>query len=303
MGRLLFILSLTGCGGGFLDETACQYDVFDWYPGLTTYLDEGSDLGFTVFPEQSYIDEINGTFITSNDDTDFYWYTTYSGPYYLTESTTQGIGTAYTNGDLDVLYVTDVEDTLGDMWRTAQRETRTGCNGSFTSAFTDVTGLSWGDIQSDLEQYAATNYTIASKDRVDFNTSISSSGYSWSRTGSAFSDFDQTWVTEWSEGQTDFFSNANFFSDGTRFSEWEQSDNDVMYVGTDDSGVNGSRTTNYTIAEIGKSPYAKINLVYQYEGSAAGTWTDLDSGTVCDMNITASGRCTYECDDGTSGDC
>jgi hypothetical protein len=294
---------MTGCGGGFLDETSCQYDVFGWYPGLSMYLDDGSDLGFTISPEQSYIEKINGAFITNNADTDFYWYTTYSAPYFLTESTTQGIGTAYLNGDLDVLYVTDVVDTLGDTWRTARRETRSGCRGSYTIADTDETGLSWGSIQSELEQYVSTEYTIASKDRVDFNTSMSGTGYSWSEKGSVFSDLEETWVTEWSEGQTDYFSNANFFPDGTRYSEWEQSDNDTVFVGIDDSAVNGSVTSDYTIAEIGKNPYARIHMVYQYNGAAAGTWTDMQSGTVCDMDITASGKCTYECDDGTSGNC
>jgi hypothetical protein len=303
MGRLLLIFSLTGCGGGFLDQTSCQHDIFGWYPGLSMYLDEGSDLGFTIAPEQSYIDKINGAFITNNAETDFYWYTTYSGQYYLNKSTTQGIGTAYTNGDLDILYVTDIEDTLGDEWRTARRETRTGCSGSFTTAETDISGLNWGSIQTEIEQYVSTDYTIASDDRVNFTSTSSGSGYSWSQTGSVFSDLDETWVTEWTEGQTEYFSNANYFSDGTRYSNWEQSDNSVEYKGTDESGVNGSVTSDYTIAELGKNPYARIHMVYQYSGVAAGTWTDLDSGTVCDMDITASGRCTYECDDGSSGNC
>jgi len=300
---MFFVFSLFGCGGGFLDDTSCQHDVFDWYPGLSMYLDAGSDLGFTIAPEQSYIEKINGEFITNNADTDFYWYTTYSGAYFLDKSTTQGIGTAYTNGDLDILYVTDVEDSLGDNWRMARRETRTGCTGSYTSGLTEVNGLNWNSVQNDIDGYVATNYTIASKDRVDFSSSTSGSGYSWDQSGSVFSDLEETWVTEWSEGRTEFFSNTNYLPDGTRFSEWEQSDDQIDYVGTDDEAVNGAVTTDYTIAESGKNPYARIQMVYQYNGSGSGTWTDIQDGTVCDMDVTAAGKCTYECDDGSSGNC
>ena len=115
MKRMIPLVLLTACGGNFVDNSPrCGHDVFDWFGGLVHHLDQGDGFSFNYVPPELSVARINGGYITENSNTDFYWYKTYADGYYLEKSTIQGIGTAYSSGDLDVLYVEDVVDSLED---------------------------------------------------------------------------------------------------------------------------------------------------------------------------------------------
>ena len=306
---LVCVLGLTACGGGFVDNSPrCGNDPFDWFGGLVQHLDQGEDFAFSYNPGQSNIGKIAGGYITNNANTDFYWYTTYEDGYYLTQSTTQGIGTAYENGDVDVLYAEDVEDVLGDTWRRVVREERGGCDGRFTEIYTDDEDLDWAELQSDvLASDESTEYTIVSSDRVEYTSTYApSDSTSRVQVGSWNSDYETEYSETWEDGQNEGTSEVFVDSDGSYRDEFWQvfqgNDGKIERLGVTLGAFDGSTVQDYTQGSPGQTPDWTIHAEYNYDGSGRATWVYSDD-TVCDLVIKASGNCTYTCDNGQSGDC
>ena len=300
---------LSACGGGFVDSSPrCGHDVFDWFGGLVMHLDQGEDFSFNYDPRYGNVDKVAGGYITENSNTDFYWYTTYANGFYLTKSTTQGIGTAYENGDLDVLFAEDVEDTLGDTWRNVTREERGGCTGKITTMSADDGDLDWAALQSDiLNADTVIDYSIASPDRVEYTSVYEPSGSSKrTRIGVWDSNFTDTYTESWESGQSEGTGEVTVRADGT-YSEsfWQVfpgNAGDVERIGTTEGRFDGSYEQDYTQGPPGKKPDWYIESIYQYDGSGEATWTHKD-GTVCDLTVKSNGNCTYTCDNGQGGDC
>jgi hypothetical protein len=303
-------LMVSACGGGFVDSSPrCGHEVFDWFGGLVMHLEQGEDFSFNYDPRYGNVDKVAGGYITENTNTDFYWYTTYTDGYYLSKSTTQGIGTAYQNGDLDVLYAEDVEDVLGDTWRNVVREERGGCSGRIASLTTDTDeALKWAALQADIiGSNLVVDYSIVSPERVEY-TSVyeSSSAYRRVRTGAWTSDFRDSYSETWEDGQSEGTGEMAIRADGT-YSEsfWQVfpgNAGDLERIGTTDGRFNGGMEQELTQGSPNKIPDWYIQASYDYDGSGEATWTHKD-GTVCDLTFKANGNCTYTCDDGGSGDC
>ena len=200
------LLLLTACGGNFVDSSQrCEHDVFDWFGGLVQHLEQGDGFAFNYVPDQGHVSKVAGGYITNNPDTDFYWYTTYANGHYLQKSTTQGIGTAWTSGDLDVLLVEDVEDVLDDDWRMIRREERGGCKGRISEMSSSSDDLDWGDFQLALNSDAVvTEYTIISSDRVDYTRVYEpSKNENLERTGNWLSDHTGSYSETWKDGSSE----------------------------------------------------------------------------------------------------
>ena len=149
-------------------------------------------------------------------ETDFYWYTTYANGYFLTKSTTQGIGTAYENGDLDVLLVEDVEDVLGDSWRYVSREERGGCKGRISEMSSDSTSLDWSDFQVQLNSSSrVTDYNIVSTERVEYTQTYNPSGQSVRSVRVLAVEFTGRYTENWENGQSEGSSEMEVGFDGT----------------------------------------------------------------------------------------
>jgi len=309
MRGVLWVLLLPACGGNFVDRTPrCEHDVFDWFGGLVEHLDKGDGLAFNYEPEQGHIAKVAGGYITNNADTDFYWYTTYSNGYYLTKSTTQGIGTAYENGDVDLLLVEDVEDVLGDTWRYVSREERGGCKGRISEMSSDTDSLDWSDFQVQLNNNSrVTDYNIVSKDRIEYTQTYKASGsVSSDRTGFWLSNLTGRYTETWENGQSEGSSEMDVSFDGTAseafWAEYPSNDGRQERTGTRLYNFDGSQRAEYTQGRVGQEPDWEIVEDVSYDGSEEAVWTASD-GTVCDLEVDVEGRCTYECDNGQSGNC
>ena len=307
MRRIVPLVLLSACGGNFVDSSPrCGHDVFDWFGGLVQHLDQGDGFAFNYVPPEVNVSQINGGYITDNENTDFYWYKTYADGFYLTKSTTQGIGTAFENGDLDVLYVEDVVDSLEDEWRVVVREERGGCDGRRSVMFTSPEDLAWSEIQSDIGNDATvTDYTIVSKDRVEFTETYSpSKNVGRVRIGEWKSDQTSSYSETWENGSSEGTSDVSIAADGTSIEEFWQlyPDSDVERMGSTLSKFDGSYHQEYTQGAPGKTPDWDIVSDVNYDGSGTAVWINQD-GTVCDLVFKANGNCTYSCDNGQDGEC
>lgn len=307
MRRMIPLVLLTACGGNFVDNSPrCSHDVFDWFGGLVHHLDQGDGFAFNYVPPEVNVARINGGYITENENTDFYWYKTYTDGYFLEKSTIQGIGTAYSSGDLDVLYVEDVVDSLEEEWRVVVREERGGCDGRRSVMYGDQGDIDWADIQAGIGDDASeTVYTIMSSDRVEFTETYEpSKSISRVRVGAWSSDRSTQYSETWQNGNSEGSSEVSISPEGTSTEDfWElYSDSDLERIGTSLTKFDGSVHSEYTQGEPGKEPEWEIVSDVNYDGSGLAVWTYND-GTVCDLVFKANGNCTYTCDNGQDGDC
>jgi hypothetical protein len=306
---LIASLLLSACGGGFVESSPrCNHDVFDWFGGLVMHLDQGEDFKFNYDPRYGNVDKIVGGYTTENTNTDFYWYTTFSNGFYLRRSTTQGIGTAYVNGDLDVLLVEDVEDSLNDSWRNVLREERGGCVGRMTSFSTEVGDMDWSALQNQVNDASTVlDYTIVSPDRVEYSRIYEpSKSEKWVRVGAWNSEYEDRYAETWESSQQEGTREVVIRADGTSVEEfWEEytsNSGKEERIGTREGRFSGAEHSEYTQGPVGKKPDWDIVSDMGYDGAGSATWTH-KSGTVCELNIKANGKCSYTCDDGTKGDC
>lgn len=306
---LIASLILGACGGGFIQsDPRCNHDVFDWFGGLVMHLDQGDDFKFNYAPPYGNVEKVVGGYVTENTNTDFYWYTTYANGFYLRKSTTQGIGTAYVNGDVDLLLVEDVEDALDNTWRNVVREERGGCSGRMTSYTADVGDLDWADIQTQINKASTVlNYTIVSPDRVDYTRIYApSNGKKWTRVGawdSALEDrYEETWENGEEEGRNEVVIQNDGKSIETFWHTYASNSGMQERIGTTQGHFSGAEHSEFTQGPVDKKPDWDIVSDLEYDGSGSATWTH-KSGTVCELNFKASGKCSYTCDDGTQGDC
>jgi hypothetical protein len=300
---------LSACGGGFVDSSPrCKHDVFDWFGGLVMHLDQGEDFKFNYDPRYGNVDKVVGGYTTENSNTDFYWYTTYSSGYFLRKSTTQGIGTAYVNGDLDVLWVEDVEDSAENSWRNVVREERGGCAGRMTSLSANLGDIDWANLQTQInESPTVLDYTIVSPERVEYTRVYEpSNSEKWVRVGAWNSEFENHYSETWESGQQEGTNEVVIRADGTSLNEfWVEYPSDSgkqERIGTREGRFSGAEHSEFTQGVVGKKPDWDIVSDMEYDGSGTATWTH-KNGTVCDLDFEADGECSYACDDGTKGDC
>ena len=310
MRTLITVLLLSGCGGGFVDNNPrCTHDVFDWFGGLVQHLDQGEDFKFNYNPGAGNVDKIIGGYVTENTNTDFYWYTTYANGFYLSKSTTQGIGTAYVNGDVDVLLVEDVEDTLGDSWRRVVREERGGCTGRVTSYLTSETGeLDWPSIQGEINNSPTViDYSIVSGERVEYTRTYEpSKSEKWVRVGFWNAALENQYSETWEYGDEEGTNEVTVRADGTSIVEFWRSypsnSGTMERIGSTDGLFSGGTHSEFTQGPVDKEPDWDIVSDQEYDGSGSAVWTH-KSGTVCDLDFESDGDCSYKCDDGSKGDC
>jgi hypothetical protein len=310
MRTLIAVLLLSGCGGGFVDKNPrCSNDVFDWFGGLVKHLDQGEDFKFNYNPALGNVDKIVGGYVTENTNTDFYWYTTYSDGFYLAKSTTQGIGTAYANGDVDVLLVEDIEDSLNDSWRSIVREERGGCSGRVTSYITSDQGdFDWPSIQSDINNGTSVlEYSIVSGTRVEYTRTYEpNNSEKRVRVGFWNAAMEDQYSETWEYGEEEGTNEMLIRADGTSTVEfwWSYPSNTgtMERIGVTEGFFSGATHSEFTQGPVDKKPDWDIVSDREYDGSGTAVWSH-KGGTVCDLEFESNGDCSYACDDGTKGDC
>jgi hypothetical protein len=280
---------LGGCRG-FLDrQTTCDFDVYDWWPGLATHVNQDRDAVFDYDPGDAPIARVSGSYDPSEGSGDFQFLVEYADGYFLEKSVATGYGTVYFGGDLDLLYETTTRDVLGEDVKMRVREKRHLCSGlkKFTNLDTDEGWILSYDITSEDEVISTIStdepnnvYTERRIERSDYSvdTILSAEGTGWSR-----EEVATVYVT------------------GIRESTWSQEDSSDEMAGITTRYFDGSEVSEYSWAQDGEH-VADITANYEYDGSGTSLYV-YEDGSSCDVEVDDAGECIYTCSDGNSGDC
>ncbi len=290
--RILFLaLALSGCRRGFLDrDKTCEYDVYDWWDGLSTHVNQDKDAEFDYSPEPAAKQWVSGSYDPSPESGEFSWQLDYAEGYFLQASAVSGYGTAYFGGDLDVLYERLVRDSLGEDTHTRVREKRAGCEGNRRT--TDL----------DDDTVWETHYQITSDDTVVSRTTMDlGSDASYLLIQTERSDYSIESALNISQGG--FTQSETTVEDlsGEEQSEWDWDDGTDTVGGSTDRLFNGKEISNYEWHRNGDKQ-ADIHSEINYDGSGTARYSYTD-GESCTFTYDSGRGCTYDCSDGESGDC
>jgi len=289
----LTLLAATGCSsnGAWLDrkEMSCAADPFDWFGGLSVYLDSGevgeSAVTFNYAAPQGYIDRVAGQYNTSTGD---YNYTITYNNYFLQTDVVTGYGTVYHNGALDILETVERTNLAGTTSTWQVREERFVCDGVRQTYTAPKVGQS--------EFIDETSYKLVSADKVSYSREDTDNGGFIS--GQYLSDLTHTYVLDYGD---EWYSVGTELPNGSRSDEFEAIIGDQRYSGTIDYTSTGEQTQIYSVREVG-SPAVLWRVNKELNrvglGTAKFTYTGGDS---CDVTYAASGDCEYSCSDGSSG--
>jgi len=286
MTAALFFALLGGCSSWIDGAPACNHDVYSWSDDLLAHILTGEgDGAFAYDPEDVPRKNIAGSYDVNTGD--FSWDVTYASDYFLQSESVTGYGTAYHNGDLDLLFTDTVTDVLGNTGTTNYRTVRKGC--SMTIAY-------WSnDNQSDLI--------------VEDGSYADADAYNWEGVygdyalrGGMRQNLSHTFGYEANDGSAAVFTTykPEGTSDSTMSGEWDTRGR--TYEGTTHGRFDGGTEGAYKVYDTDGSLYLTVTSDYAYDGSGGETQVDAD-GNRCDLSVTSGGDCSYTCDDGSSGGC
>jgi hypothetical protein len=281
----MFALALLGCNVWFDETPTCAYDVYEWSDDVTAHILTGDGSGsFSYDPDDDPRVEIRGSYDPSSGD--FSWTESFGKDFYLDEVEVEGFGTAYHNGDVDVIFEraqTDMLDAVTREWRRVRRQ---GC---------DMAVASWADGAEDEAVTASGSYP----DDDNFQWTIDYAGYDWR--GSLRRSQARTEVIDADDGS--YFVSTIWQADGVTSSELEVDCYDAYFcVGTTERGFFGVERGDIDVLD-GDDLLATITWELDYEGEGSQTIAYADGETVSCSYDVSDGACTYECDDGSGGDC
>lgn len=280
---LASLLALSGCATWIDQEPGCQFSVYDWSDDLLSHIMTGDGSGeFDYDPEDTPRNSIKGAYDVQSGD--YAWSIDYAQSYFLIDGQVSGYGTAYHNGDLDVLQATTFTDVLGDQYLVNERTKRTGCK---------MTSETWSDDNlSDLFTQTGT-YT----DATTYEWSADVSGYTWQ--GSWHANLSRTETVEANDGS--YSSQITTKPEGTADGDIAFTSGGYDYAGTYKRRFDGGEEQALTQSDNGET-VATIATDYNYDGSGTATYSYPD-GSRCDLTVDVSQDCTYTCSDGSSGSC
>ena len=282
--RWALVLMLSpGCATWLDQEPACTFNAYDWSDDLLANIMSGDGDGtFDLDPEDTPRSGVVGSYNVNTGDYD--WSISYAKQYFLKAGEVAGYGTAYHNGNLDILQTSTFTDSLGDAYVVNERTLRKGC-GMTTETWT-------ADDQSDLVTQSG-KYTSDS----EYVWSGDIAGYTW--TGSRHANLSHTETITADDGT--YYSQQTTKPEGIVEGDLEYSDSGADYAGTTLRRFDGGQEFTLTMSEGGQQS-ATIVGDYDYGGAGSETYTYPD-GSTCTANVTSSGGCTYTCSDGSSGGC
>ncbi len=274
---------LPGCATWIDQEPGCTFDVFDWSDDLLSNIMSGDGSGaFDYDPEDTPRNNIKGSYDV--DSGDYMWSIDYAASYFIIDGKVSGYGTAYHNGDLDILQATTSTDVLGAQFVVNERTRREGCK---------MTSELWSqDDQSDLLTQVGT-YKSAS----DYEWSADVSGYTYK--GSWHANLSRTETLVADDGS--YSSQITTKPEGTASGDIAFTQGGYDFSGTYKRRFDGGVEEALTETKNGDA-VATIATDYNYDGSGTETQSYAD-GTRCDFTTTADQTCSYTCSDGSSGGC
>lgn len=281
-------------------DLACAHDPHGWYDNATyTLLNGGTDGAFDFDPVGDPITRRAGKYAFKTGD---YQYTdTYHRDHWTARVVTEGYGTIYDNGNLDILHKRTTTDVLGEVWATLVRVERQRCSGTITTTDFDENLSVDDDPPADAESLTWETTIVSDEEvRMDLDTTLS--GMPYVAEVRSTPDIAERRTVDWGNG--DYRVETTWRYDGTGASEWAQNGSmfgsDYDYAGDNEYYFDGSYLETYDVIDEG-DVVGTWSLLYQYDGSAAGTY--VSGGFSCDVVIETDGDCTAECSDGETYDC
>ncbi len=279
---LLVLTACTTLEPTWIESPACANEPYAWSDDLASWVSQGDGQGaFSVDPPGDAATSVDGAYDYSTGD--FAWTRSYGEDYWQTSVEVQsGVGTVFHNGDLSVEYVTVTTDRLDETWQEGWRVERVECAQEWWV---------W-DATSDAPTYS------------HYQGAWSADVFEWAgldelegRSGTRAPDGSGTLHDESGTDEQDF----TFRADGTSLREFDLSDTNYTYRGSDETAWNGDVTQQYTILD-GKQELCEVEAEFQYDGDGTATYDCDGEVFTCEYDVRA-GDCTYSCDDGSEGDC
>ena len=268
----IWLAAVVGCTW-VTEPAACEYPVYDWSDDLLGYMELGGGDAFSLDPVDAPRDRITGVYNFENGNFDHE--VLYAADYWLTSTRSRGYGTVWHNGDLDLLYSSEVEDTEDEDWKTWTRLERSGCRVELTS---------WADGAEDAATTIVGRYTDADTLAFEWDTS----GFSFERVQTSALD-----VTETGEEEGGNWSYESTFSaaDGTTVSETETVTGDVVTTTEFEQAFDGDWDVRIDVQISGEDAYT-VRCEAGYDGDGTRTVRDGDE-VVCEEEL--SGVSVGEC--------
>lgn len=274
---LLFpvMVALSGCNKWIDQEPACRYDVYDWSNDLLSHIRAGDGLGaFDYDPEDVPRQTLRGSYDAESGD--YGWITAYAPSYFLTGSEVEGYGTAWHNGDLDILQTESATDVLGVSLIHTDRVKRVGCG---------MVVESWSR-EDESDRFAQVGAYI---DDTIFSWSSNVPGYT--RQGSWHANLSRTETIEADDGT--YYSSITTKPAGFAEGVIAWTDSDFQYDGTTRRRFDGGTETVVSQVRDGVI-VAEVTTNTDYDGSGTTTYAYSD-GSLCELTMTVSGYCTDSC--------
>lgn len=291
----MWLIILAGCSNWIDQSPACNLDVYEWSDDLLAHILTGDGSGsFDYDPVDIPRTRLNGVYKPLSGD--FNWSAEFGGEYWIQSQKADGYGTAYHNGNLDLLYSIESTDRLGESSTTSYRVERTACK---------MTTSTWsGAVDGDMAGFFTMEGSYDSA--TSFHWTAEDDSYTYQ--GGLRQNLSRTSQVEAKDGSYSVFTSNS--PQGTATSDWEQycyaDTTDYWCVGNTQQKFNGDIHQEYTIT-LGKdgATVADATWDYAYEGGGSGVSNNYQGNqtVVCTYEITTNDRCTYSCDDGSSGNC
>jgi hypothetical protein len=298
----LALLSLLGCkdnpGDNLGEDLSCEHDPHAWYDNPFASLLQGDGGVFDFDPIGDSVINRSGEYDFETGDYSVVSSYADEHPFVTVES--EGYGTIYDNGDLDLISKAVTSDVLGETWAEQVRTKREGCTGTVRTTELDLDA----PVDSQPSEFADSvewSITIVSDTQVDYRAE-SEEEYGLYVTESSMSpDFAGQGSFDYADGA--YFGTMTRLWDGTGATTWEQHGatfgQDSDFIGEDQHYLDGSRLTDYDIYAAGSSSLqAEVELLWLYDGSATGMYVIHQDGQEieCEVTITeGGGDCTMYC--------
>lgn len=281
------LLLLLGCDT--LDPTwidqrpACAAEPYTWADDLESWVLAGpGDGSFDLDPADEPRTGLSGSYDPATGD--FAWSVAFADEYWLDSSeVSDGFGTAWHNGDLDVEFTVQTTDMLGNSSSTGNRVLREGCA---------ETRWSW-DATADEPTFTELNGTWSAH---SFDWTVASDSAEWS--GSLADDLTRTtdYVVEGDD------EHVVDHPDGTSDREFAITGDTYDYAGSSHTAFDGSYTSDYAITQNGKS-VCDVTEAHDYSGDGTAHYDCGNDSFDCDYTVKDDGSCSYTCTDGEKGSC
>lgn len=281
------LLSLLACSSWIDQPPACKFDCYEWSDDLLAHILTGpGDGSFDYDPDDTPRQKVKGDYKLGSGE--FYWDEVYAEDYWIDDVHVDGYGTAYHNGNLDLLYSRAILDMLGDEDVVWYRVLRDGCDMrvqtwmeddqsdlvDMIGAYQDDDSYHWSYEVDEFQYQGGMRRNLSSTWQVSNDDNTLLLLWSYKPEGTAEGEQRYPCTIGRKTYQCESLDKLRF--DGGQSGTIEVIDDDEVYL---------TVTYDLTYAGLGTEHYAY----------ADGDW--------CDYTYDSAEECDFECSDGSAGAC